>query len=285
MKSPHTLLRELMATAPFQPATNLWRAVELDAVQRHGLPAGRGLDLGCGDGKLTRITLDALGPAARGITWVGVDIDPAETALAQASGLYQAVHTGSAAAIPEADGSFDFVFSNSVLEHIGPIDAVLAEASRLLRPGGRFVFTVPGPDFHTCLAGPALGGDRAAYERELDTRCAHLRYWSADEWRQHLGAVGLVPQVVTPYLSQRQVQRWERLSALTGGLAYRVFGRQARPIEIQRRFRLRSDRVGLAGHLGAAGAGLFALGCPLGADDPARLHGCLLVDAVKPAAA
>ena len=38
----------LVASAPYQPATNYWRAVELDAVNRHGLPDGRGVDLGCG---------------------------------------------------------------------------------------------------------------------------------------------------------------------------------------------------------------------------------------------
>lgn len=281
MKTPQTLLRELMSTAPFQPATNLWRAVELDTVQRHGLPRGRGLDLGCGDGKLTQVIVDALADDAGSRRWVGVDIDPAETTLAQQTGLYEDVHTGSAAGIPQADCSFDFVFSNSVLEHVGPIDEVLHEAARLLRPGGRFVCTVPGPEFHACLAGPAFGGDRKAYEQEVDIRCAHLRYWSADEWRSHLGAVGLKLETCTGYLSQRQVQRWERLSALTGGLAYRLFGRSERPIEIQRRLRLRSQRLELAGRLLAASSPLLALHCPLDADDASPRHGCLLLDAVK----
>lgn len=282
MKPPDTLLRELVRTAPFQPATNLWRAVELDAVQRHGLPAGRGLDLGCGDGKLTRVIVDAIGGEASRIEWVGVDVDPAETALARASGLYARVHTGSAAEIAEPPGSFDFVFSNSVLEHIGPIDAVLAEAARLLRPGGRFIATVPGAQFHACLAGPRLGRQsRADYEAEVDRRCAHLRYWGEADWSRHLAEQGLQLSLARPFLSQRQVQRWESLSAMTGGLAYRLFGRRARPIEIQRRLRLRQERPGLTGAAAALLAPALAIGCPLSADDGGPLHGCLLIEALK----
>ena len=79
------LLREFMADAPFQPATNLWRAVELPVLAEAMPKSGRGLDVGCGDGILTRILSDLAG--AR---WqlVGVDPDGAECALARASGMF-----------------------------------------------------------------------------------------------------------------------------------------------------------------------------------------------------
>ena len=202
-----------------------------------------------------------------------------------AGGLYERVHTGSAAAIPEPDASVDFVFSNSVLEHIGPIDEVLAEAARLLRPGGHFILTVPGPGFHRALAGPGAGvpaDARAAYLQEIDNRCAHLRYWSVGEWSQHLGRCGLQIQTHFEYLSPTQTRRWERLSAWTGGLLYRVYGKRERPIEIQRRLGLRSARPGPLGWLAALISPLLALGCRL--DAPASFPGdgaCLLIDAVK----
>ena len=203
MIPPSDLLKELLRTSPFQPATNYWRAIELDAVQRHGMPSGRGLDLGCGDGKLTMI-IDRATDGSR--QWVGIDPDPAETALAADTGLYQAVHTASATSIPEADASFDFVFSNSVLEHIPPLEDVLAEASRVLRPGGRFIATVPANPFHDLLAGPLLGADREAYLKEIDARCAHLRYWSQDDWKAHLGAHHLQLTAAVGYLSGRQLR-------------------------------------------------------------------------------
>lgn len=275
---PIDILRGLMRTSPFQPATNLWRVVELDAVRRHGMPEGLGLDLGCGDGKLT-VILENMLPDAGTRRWVGVDIDPAETALARATGFYERVHTASGDAVAEPDASFDFVFSNSVLEHVGPIEAVLADAARVLKPGGRFLATVPGPDFHACLAGG--GADREAYFREIDTRCAHLRYWTPGEWTQALDRVGLDLVLAKPYLSVEQVQRWESLSNWTGGLAYKVFGRKQRPIEIQRRFAMRREDPGLAGHMGSALTALLAAGCPITGESREGPSGCILVEAVK----
>ncbi len=56
------LLARLMAAAPFQPATNYWRAVELAVLQPEHFPQGHGLDLGCGDGRLARIVFDRADP-------------------------------------------------------------------------------------------------------------------------------------------------------------------------------------------------------------------------------
>ena len=245
-------------------------------VRRHGLPWGVGLDLGCGDGKLTAILDEMCGDAADR-TWVGVDIDPDETALARSMGLYARVHTGSADRIDEPDESFDFAFSNSVLEHVEPIQAVLREASRVLKRGGRFIATVPGPGFHDCLAGGgASPAGRAAYLRETDARCAHLRYWSQAEWRAELAAAGLELAIARPYLTERQVRRWETLATWTGGLAYRVFGKTRRPIEVQRLFRMPAGGAGaLAGALGDRLAPLWASAARSpGTTPPARRGAC-----------
>jgi SAM-dependent methyltransferase len=48
-----------------------------------------------------------------------------------------------AAPLPFRDGSFDAVLSTSVFEHVDDIDAAVAEVARTLRPGGRFVITMP----------------------------------------------------------------------------------------------------------------------------------------------
>ena len=198
------LLASLQGETPFQPATSWWRAVELDAVIRHGLPRGTGLDLGCGDGKLMRILLDAAGESRM---LVGADLDPLETRDAAASGVYQRVHTAPGDRIPEPDASFDFVFSNSVLEHIDALDPVIAETARLLRPGGTFLFTVPAAGFHDCLAGPLLPwNDRSRYLERIDRRCAHRRYWGDAEWRECLARHGLGLAHAVPYLCRGETQ-------------------------------------------------------------------------------
>lgn len=43
-----------------------------------------------------------------------------------------------------ADASFDLMVSSHVLEHVPDWRAALAESYRVLRPGGRYIFTIPG---------------------------------------------------------------------------------------------------------------------------------------------
>jgi len=189
------------------------------------------LDLGCGDGILTDILLNQTGPR----TLVGVDFDPFETQAAARFPFYQRIHTCSADDIPEPDASFDFVLSNSVLEHIPDLEATIVEIARLLRKNGRFLFTVPGPGFHRNLAGSVLPHvERATYLDTLDRRLAHYHYLSPADWSAMCERNGLVLDTCLGYLDGRETRRWETLSRITGGLLYSLLGEARRPIEIQR---------------------------------------------------
>ena len=219
MSTPRSrrLAGELAELTPQQPATIVWRVIELDRLLDRSLPSGLGIDIGCGDGRLVQVL------RAHGLDWrlVGVDPDPVEAGLAGQSGQYERVHACSAERIPEADESFDFAFSNSVLEHIPELPPVLRETARVLRPGGAFVATVPSDRLHDCLGGsgnlgPALGRDRRQYQDRLDERTAHRNLWSEARWRQELEAAGFDRIAATPYLSCAYVRRWERLSNWTG---------------------------------------------------------------------
>lgn len=261
-----------MMQAPYQPATNYWRAVEIEQVIQYGLPEGQGLDLGCGDGHLMAIILEHTGSRAI----VGLDIDPQETAIARARELYREVLTSPADDLPFSDSQFDFVFSNSVLEHITNIDGVLREVARVLRLGGHLLFTVPGPEFHQCLRGPRFG-DRAAYLRETDARCAHLRYWDAADWSEHLQKAGLVPVHLHEYLTRGQVRRWEWIARHTSGVLYSLVQQRKQPIEIQRLMKIRSPRLRVPRFLASFCAGVMDCGVLC----QESLHGCLLVEAER----
>jgi sarcosine/dimethylglycine N-methyltransferase len=50
---------------------------------------------------------------------------------------------GSFEAIPAEDNSFDLVWSQDAILHSGHREQVLAEVARVLKPGGRFIFTDP----------------------------------------------------------------------------------------------------------------------------------------------
>ena len=271
MELRRRLLHRLLSENPFQPATSWWRAVELEVVVRHGFPRGRGLDLGCGDGKLMRILLDAAHATPE---LVGIDIDPLETRDAELSGVYRRVHTVPGDRVPEPDASFDFVFSNSVLEHIEDLEPVFAEVGRLLRPGGAFLFTVPSDGFHGCLAGP-LWGDRAAYLEVIDRRCAHRRYWSARQWQACLERHGMRLALAQPYLSAAEVKRWETLSRYTAGVLYALAGQRAQPIDIQRALRLRRHGLRLPAVMAAPLGAALAAGLR---GQPSGRFGCLLIE-------
>ena len=267
------LLSEFLHEYPFQPATAFWRALEIEHLLKADFPEGRGLDLGCGDGRLTRIILQAKGPREL----VGIDIDPVETQLALESGVYKSIHAFPSDRIPEPDASFDFVLSNSVLEHISRIHETLREVGRLLKPGGRFLFTVPAEGFHACLRGPLLPGrSREQYLSELDRRLAHLRYWSKREWEEALGAAGMKIEQSSEYLDAGQVKRWESISRFTGGVFYQLFRKKKHPAEIQKSLGMRSQRLRVPRLLTVAMATAMALE----RKSPAQA-GCLMVVAVR----
>lgn len=94
-------------------------------------PGGRAelLDVGCGGGLLA--------PHVRGYRHVGVDLS--ERALAVAAQHGVEVVRADAAALPFPDASFDVVVAGEVLEHVTDLEGTVAEALRVLRPGGTFV--------------------------------------------------------------------------------------------------------------------------------------------------
>ncbi len=229
------LLTSFIATYPAQPATAFLRAIEIETFDRVPLPHGLGLDVGCGDGKLTKIIFDRIG--ARRL--VGIDADPNETAAAQTIGLYEKVCTCSADALPFEDGHFDFAISNSVLEHIPNVDGVLSEVGRVCKPGAKFLITVPTLGFRANLFGPLFGGDREKYLADIDARLAHCHYFDIERWRSMLSNAGFDLELCFGYLDKWECQRWETLSRLTGGLLYKLTGSRKRPIEMQRALGLR----------------------------------------------
>ncbi|HET6623943.1 MAG TPA: methyltransferase domain-containing protein [Gaiellaceae bacterium] len=95
----------------------------------------RVLDLGCRSGALTRHFLE-------GNEVVGLDVDRAALAKAEALGI-EPVEANVEQPLPFADGSFDAVVAGELLEHLQLPEALLAEARRVLRPGGVLVGSVP----------------------------------------------------------------------------------------------------------------------------------------------
>lgn len=109
---------------------NPWIAEQLGTATRSVL------DLGCGAGFLSNYLAD------RGHRVHGLDADVESLAVARAydrSGTV-AYRRGDACALPYPDASFDIVCAMDLLEHVEDPAQLVAEASRVLAPGGLFFF-------------------------------------------------------------------------------------------------------------------------------------------------
>jgi ubiquinone/menaquinone biosynthesis C-methylase UbiE len=102
-------------------------------------PGRRVLELGCGTGVFLEKT------ARSGATIHGLDLskDLVAKARARLSGFSSlTLEVGNAEKMPYPAASFDTVYGSSVLHHLN-LDAALSEIHRVLKPGGRAVFTEP----------------------------------------------------------------------------------------------------------------------------------------------
>ena len=96
------------------------------------VPGMRALDVGCGSGALTAALAALLGPAS--VAAVDPSAVQVEACVARVPGAD--VRVASAAALPWADGAFDAVLSQLVMNFLPDAAAGLREMCRVVRPGG-----------------------------------------------------------------------------------------------------------------------------------------------------
>jgi SAM-dependent methyltransferase len=112
------------------------RAAVLEALALQ--PGERVLDVGVGPGLLAVEMASAVGPDG---FVAGIDVSESMLELARGRAYDAPVEltTASATSLPHAAASFDAVVSTQVLEYVPAVDQALAEAVRVLKPGGRLL--------------------------------------------------------------------------------------------------------------------------------------------------
>jgi len=203
----------------------LLRAVEARFYDEIDLPSPT-LDLGCGDGHFASLVFERQ---------LEVGVDPWWVPLLEARERksYNGLAQSNGALLPFPDGHFASAVSNSVLEHISHVEAVLAEIGRVLKPGAVFVFCVPN---HNFLPGLSVGrgldkvglrflgdGYRAFFNRiSRHHHCDH-----PDVWNSRLEKAGFQMERWWHYFSPAalRVLEWGHYLGLPSWVSKAVTGR------------------------------------------------------------
>ena len=174
-----------------------------------------GLDIGCGEGHNTRLL------ARRGARVTGIDIAEAFIAHARqaeaAEPLGIEYRVASAVDLPFADEAFDFATGFMSFMDVPETGRVLAEAFRVLRPGGFLQFSICHPCFDTPhrrnlrdTAGRTYAIEVGDYFRNLEGETTEWLFKAAPP-----AAKAGLPKFVTP-LFTRTLSQWLNLLVDTG---------------------------------------------------------------------
>ncbi len=175
-----------------------------------GLPPGRALEIGCGDGWMLE-TLRRMG------WWVvGTERSPQSAVRAQSLGLD--VRVGELAGCGFAPQSLDLVILWHVLEHLHDPLGALMEVRRLIHPSGRLVVAVPN-----AASWPARVAGRRWFHLDLPR---HLYHFAPQTLAAMLGRAGFRIQTwsfSSPTYECRGwwelLRVWSRSDWLAGALA------------------------------------------------------------------
>jgi arsenite methyltransferase len=186
------------------------------------------LDLGSGGGIDVILSAKRVGPAGKAY---GLDMTDEMLSLARENQKKAGVTNveflkGAIENIPLPDNIVDVIISNCVINLSGDKDRVLAEAFRVLRPGGRFAVSdvvvrgsVPADIRKSmelwvgCVAGALEENEyreklaRAGFE-SIDVEAT--RVYKTEEAREFLEAAGLDPETVGPQIDGKFVSSFIR---------------------------------------------------------------------------
>lgn len=201
------------------------RAVEARFYQAIDLPQPV-LDMGAGDGHFAARTFKRK---------IEVGLDPALVSLNEAKGFdaYDLLINSLGNRIPCKAGCFASVISNSVLEHIPDVDAVLIEIYRILQRGGKLVITVPNDRFTQNLS-IALFFEKCglkrmadAYRRWFNRISRHYHPDAPEQWQKRLEDAGFQIREKWNYFPPKSLRilEWGHFFGLPNWINKKILGR------------------------------------------------------------
>ncbi|QBR94239.1 class I SAM-dependent methyltransferase [Nocardioides euryhalodurans] len=185
------------------------------------------LEVGSGAGQCCRWV------RSRGGRAVGLDLSHRQLQHSRRiddhTGLTVPVVLGTATHLPFADGSFDVVFSSfGALQFVSDIDRAVAESARVLRPGGRYAFSITHPTRWMFPDDPGEQGltasqpywDRTPYV-EVDDETGEVAYVehhrTLGDWVSLLAGAGFrITRLVEPEWPEEHDRVWGGWSRTRG---------------------------------------------------------------------
>jgi SAM-dependent methyltransferase len=157
---------------PGQAGVDLWN----EHLARYAFAARfasgrRVLDAGCGTGYGSA----ELYPAARSVVGVDASLEAVHYARDHYSTRHLRFLAASCAALPLPDASQDLVVAFEVIEHLSEWQRFLAEARRVLAPGGQFIVSTPNQEYYAESRGLTGPNPYHVHEFDFDEFSARLR--------------------------------------------------------------------------------------------------------------
>jgi SAM-dependent methyltransferase len=187
-------------TAPSYVPWRLGRVLAAEAV------TGPALEIGCGvGGNLGTLT-------GHGLATFGVDLS--ERALSEARATLPEAHLAAAdgARLPFSSSAFDLVVVTEVLEHVRHPEPVVAEAARVLRPGG--ILFVTSPNYANAAGLRKRWRDWRSGRHDWNPWGAHVGGFEAFMTRRRLRAL------LAPWFDIRWEEGLDPGLGLSGGLPW-----------------------------------------------------------------
>jgi SAM-dependent methyltransferase len=166
------------------------------------------LDIGVGDGLFASVALGGLLDA-------GIDVNLGSLRDARTRGVHRVLVRASATAMPFRSDYFATAISNCVVEHIPNLEGTLAEAWRVLRPGGTLLLTVPTNYLEENLMIPrvlrsvGLHGASRSYLGWFRRMQVHFHLLTSDEWTRAAEVAGFTVVRTRGYMSARATRFFE----------------------------------------------------------------------------
>ncbi len=176
----------------------------LPLAEIHLADATRLLDIGCGEGQLSRRL------ARRGVSVVGVDPTVGQLRAAATRGGGVRYTRGAAEALPFAAATFDAAVICLTLEHLDPFEPAVHEVARILAPHGRFCLFLN----HPLLQAPGSGW--------IDDHILEEQYWRVGPYLpDDVAMEEVAPGVRLPFM-HRPLSRYVNVMADCGLLVERM---------------------------------------------------------------